>query len=431
MYLEHFKLKELPFRLSADARFHFLGVMQDLVKSELRQSLEDGAGCMLLTGEAGVGKSILLEDLLPVLPDHYRVIHIKLPELTAVEFYRAALEQLGESPQAEERGRLMAEFEGCLERLAAARLVVAAVIDSAESAGIDLLQELLRLSRRSAGSVGNLRIVHVGRPSLEQSVAQAAAPRPANLTLKLRLKPLEPKDTRRYVRHRIEIAGGNADALFEEDCYVELQRYAGGVPRLINTLADAALVTAYNRNRSRVSAGDVRGAVDQLQWVEFSARQPVVAAPVHDATSPPVVREPMVGRVRIERQGCVLAEFELPVGKVSIGRARNNDVRIDSQFISRHHCHLVTTPQYSVIEDLQSQNGIVIDGRRVSVHRLRDGDEVSMGDHKLVFERVEGVPAGDAARLFPMTLSPEGASTDEAGTRVLSFHGRLIRPVLD
>ncbi|MFO1467951.1 MAG: FHA domain-containing protein [Steroidobacteraceae bacterium] len=428
MYLDHFKLRELPFRLSADSRFHFLGVMQEMVKSQLRQGLVECDGCLLLTGEAGVGKTVMMEDLLQGLADHYRVVQINLPDIGVAEFYRAALSQLGEESKAEQCAALSDEFETCLERNAAARRIVVVVLDGGELASPDLLQEFLEISRRNAGGIGNLRVLLAGRPSLEHSLKLSAG-RLASTILHLRLGALEPRDTRRYVRHRLEIAGGGAEALLDEDCHPEIQRFTGGVPRLINTLADAALVLAFNRNRSRVSLSDIRGAVDQLQWVEFKARQPGSDQEVGDILEVDSSAERMTSRLRIMREGQVLVEFDLPAGKISIGRATNNDVRIDSQFISRHHCHILTTRQYSVIEDLQSQNGIVVDGRRISVHRLRDGDEVALGDHKLVFNRVDGVPATESGTLFPMILSPQLRSDEESRTRVLSFRDGVVRPV--
>ena len=126
--------------------------------------------------------------------------------------------------------------------------------------------------------------------------------------------------------------------------------------------------------------------------------------------------EPLAGHIRIEHDNVVIAEFDLPVGKISLGRAANNDVRIDSRYVSRNHCQIVTTAQHSVIEDLQSQNGLTVASRRVSVHRLQHGDRVKMGMHTLTYTRPRLFDSAEKYS-FPLSLpSASGApDTDQTG----------------
>jgi pSer/pThr/pTyr-binding forkhead associated (FHA) protein len=184
------------------------------------------------------------------------------------------------------------------------------------------------------------------------------------------------------------------------------------MPRLINTLADASLMAAFNRNHDTVTAIDIRGAAKQLQWVEYDARADRVESP-SDA-----VDEASIGHIRIEHANSVVAEFDLPVGKISLGRSPNNDVTIDSRYVSRNHCRLVTSAQYSVIEDLQSQNGIVVGARRVSVHRLLHGDRVQMGEHTLTYTRVPLRTERDAS-VLPLSLVSSSGVPDTGQTGLI------------
>jgi pSer/pThr/pTyr-binding forkhead associated (FHA) protein len=80
----------------------------------------------------------------------------------------------------------------------------------------------------------------------------------------------------------------------------------------------------------------------------------------------------------------------LRVGRIIVGRIPDNDLQIDSRFVSRHHCQIVTTPHSCVIEDLNSTNGIYVKSKRVRRHYLNDGDVVVIGKHELIYvdERV-------------------------------------------
>ena len=171
---------------------------------------------------------------------------------------------------------------------------------------------------------------------------------------------------------------------------------------------------------------DIRSAVDELKWVEFASR------PEEGEALSPTGRQrilgaddevssaPRAGHVQLEHNGRVIADFDLPIGKIGLGRATSNDVRIDSQFVSRHHCQILTTAHYSVIEDLQSQNGIIVGNRRVSVHRLKDGDRVVIGEHALVYTVSQRMPSAKVS-LFPLVLPQKAPAVESGPTRILQL----------
>ena len=99
---------------------------------------------------------------------------------------------------------------------------------------------------------------------------------------------------------------------------------------------------------------------------------------------PDTTRE-IVGRLIIATEGRTVSELSLRIGRAILGRTADNDVQIDSRFISRHHCQIITTSHGSVIEDLNSTNGIYVQGKRVRRHNLNDGDVVVIGKHELMF----------------------------------------------
>jgi len=243
-----------------------------------------------------------------------------------------------------------------------------------------------------------LRIILAGQPELNEKLD---APDLVQLAQRIRLRfhlgTLSPAEMRAYIQHRLEVAGAGDRQLFAEETFAEVYRYAGGVPRLINTLCDTSMMAAFNMDRDYVIPEDIASAVQELRWVEFAARAHAaarIAQPelqpqgVRPVTSPENVREStreIVGRIIIATEGRTVADLTLRLGRIIIGRTADNDVQIDSRFVSRHHCQLITNAHGSIIEDLNSTNGIYVQGKRVRRHNFNDGDVVVIGKHELMY----------------------------------------------
>jgi general secretion pathway protein A len=148
------------------------------------------------------------------------------------------------------------------------------------------------------------------------------------------------------------------------------------------------MMAAYTADRGIVTREDIANSVAELQWAEYEARphryrtdEPQPAPPA--AAARPGVR--VLGHVLVAADGRTVREVPLRLGRLIIGRTPDNDVQIDSRFISRHHCQVITTLHSCVIEDLNSTNGIYVKSNRVRRHHLNDGDVVLVGKHELIY----------------------------------------------
>jgi general secretion pathway protein A len=235
-----------------------------------------------------------------------------------------------------------------------------------------------------------LRIILAGQPELSDKLdAPELAQLMQRVRLRFHLQTLSEPETHGYIQHRLEVAGAGDREIFAADTFAEVFRYCGGVPRLINTLCDTAMMAAYMADRATVTRADIISAVRELQWVEYGARQrpqpqppPAEAAAAHGATPEPGAA---LGRLLVATDGRTVQEITLRLGRVIVGRTPDNDVQIDSRFISRHHCQVITTPNSCVVEDLNSTNGIYVKSNRVRRHHLNDGDVVLIGKHELIY----------------------------------------------
>jgi general secretion pathway protein A len=391
MYLEPFKLKELPFRLSPDPQFLYLSKQHARAKAYMESTIWFTDGFVVITGEIGSGKTTLIESFLKEVQTDVVVAQINQTQVSAIDFLQAVLVQFGFSPFKMKKAELIATINNFLiEQYAAGRKVLL-IVDEAQNLSMRVLEEIRLLSGVETTKEKVLRIILAGQPELNEKLD---APELVQLTQRIRLRfhlsTLTQAEMRAYIQHRLEVAGGGDRQIFAEDTFAELYRYTGGVPRLINTLCDTSMMAAYTASHEFVSLEDVKEAVEELQWVEYAARphhnfevipemSPQRAA--QNAESSP----PVVGRMLVATDGRTVQEISLHVGRIIVGRTPDNDLQVDSRFVSRHHCQIVTTANSCVIEDLNSTNGIYVKSKRVRRHYLNDGDVVVLGKHELIY----------------------------------------------
>jgi len=389
MYLEPFKLKELPFRLSPDPQFLYLSKQHARAKAYMESTIWFTDGFVVITGEIGSGKTTLIESFLKEVPADVVVAQINQTQVSAIDFLQAVLVQFGFSPFKMRKGELISTLNSFLiEQYAAGRKVLL-IVDEAQNLSMRVLEEIRMLSGVETTKEKVLRIILAGQPELNHKLDDPALEQLAQrVRLRFHLQNLTDAETQSYIQHRLDVAGAGDHELFSPDTFAEIFRYTGGVPRLVNTLCDTAMMAAYTADRGVVTREDIANAVAELQWTEYEAR------PHRYRTEEPqpAPREPaaragvrVLGHVLVAADGRTVQEVPLRLGRLIIGRTPDNDVQIDSRFISRHHCQVITTLHSCVIEDLNSTNGIYVKSNRVRRHHLNDGDVVLVGKHELIY----------------------------------------------
>lgn len=392
MYLELFKLSELPFRLSPDPQFLYLSKQHARAKAYMESTIWFTDGFVVITGEIGSGKTTLIESFLQEMQKDVVVAQINQTQVSAVDFLQAVLVQFGFSPFKMKKAELIATINTFLVEQYAANRKVLLIIDEAQNLSLRVLEEIRLLSGVETTKEKVLRIILAGQPELNDKLD---APELVQLAQRIRLRfhlgTLSPAEMRAYIQHRLEVAGAGDRTIFMEDTYPEIYRYTGGVPRLVNTLCDTAMMAAFGVDRDHVVVGDITASVHELGWVEFGARAQspgrthAERAVEGRPTALPDISREIVGRLIVSTEGRTLSDLPLRIGRLILGRTADNDLQIDSRFVSRHHCQIITTAQGAVIEDLNSTNGIYVQGKRVRRHRFNDGDVIVIGTHELVY----------------------------------------------
>jgi general secretion pathway protein A len=390
MYLDLFKLHELPFRLSPDPQFLYLSKQHARAKAYMESTIWFTDGFVVITGEIGAGKTTLIETFLRELQSEVIVAQISQTQLSPTEFLQTVLVQFGFSPFNMKKAELLANLTQFLTEQFTSGRKVLLIVDEAQNLSNRVLEEVRMLSGIETTKDKALRIILAGQPELNDKLNSSEL---VQLTQRVRLRfhltALTRTETNGYIEHRLEVAGSQGRRIFAEDTFATIFRYTGGVPRLINTLCDTAMVAAFGRDRDNVDAEDLDAAIKELQWVEYASstnRMKNIVEPDRTGNHTPATpQRTVVGRILLASEGKTLVERELRPGRLVIGRTVDNDLQIDSKFISRHHCQIVTQADSCLIEDLNSTNGIFVQSKRVRRHNLNDGDVVQVGQHEIMY----------------------------------------------
>jgi general secretion pathway protein A len=297
------------------------------------------------------------------------------------------LVQFGFSPFNMKKPEVLATLNQFLVEQHSSGRKVLLIIDEAQNLSSRVLEEVRMLSGVETTKEKVLRIILAGQPELNEKLN---SPDLVQLTQRVRLRfhltALTTAETNAYIDHRLEVAGSQGRRIFAEDTYATIYKYTGGVPRLINTLCDTCLMAAFGKDKDTVDKEELEDAIGELQWVEFTSGTNRMRMPnIEPAPAPVAESTHVVGRILLASQGKTVVERVLRPGRLVIGRTPDNDLQIDSKFISRHHCQIVTQQDSCLIEDLNSTNGIFVQSKRVRRHNLNDGDVVQVGQHEIMY----------------------------------------------
>src|SRR6185295_283328 len=392
MYLELFKLHELPFRLTPDPAFLYLSKHHARAKAYMESTIWFTDGFVVITGEIGSGKTTLIETFLKELEKDVVVAQINQTQVSAIEFLQSVLVQFGFQPFRMKKAELLSTLnEFLVEQYANGRRVLL-IVDEAQNLSNKVLEEIRLLSGVETTKEKVLRIILAGQPELNDKLNSAMLIQLAQrIRLRFHLTPLSKTDTQLYIQHRLEVAGSQGRQIFDAECYPLIFRYTGGIPRLVNTLCDTSMMAAFAQDRDVVKVDDMKAAIEELQWVEYAERSVKLQAlghghaPSHASSEASGERRVVLGRILVGFNGQTIAERELTPGRFIIGRTPDNDLQIDSKYISRHHAQIITAAGSSVLEDLNSTNGIYVRAKRVRRRMLNDGDVVQIGQHEIMY----------------------------------------------
>lgn len=241
MYTSFYGLSKKPFAVQPDPQFLWLGENHKEALSTLRYGILENKGFLLLTGEAGTGKTTLITCLEETLGDDVLLAVVSDPRQERIDFYNCIAKEFGLEKTFSSKVQFLIQFSHFLHKADDDGKKVLLVVDDCHLLSQEMLEELRLLSNIEKADAKLINIFFVGQRDFNDMLVQ-----PKNravrqrLTLKAELSPFSMNETEDYIRHRLSVAGGE-DTLLSVKTIQLVHKQAQGIPRTINLLCDRIL----------------------------------------------------------------------------------------------------------------------------------------------------------------------------------------------
>lgn len=259
MYKTHFGLNNPPFGLTPDTEFFCELPSQIEALNVLLIALHSGEGFIKITGDVGTGKTMLCRKLLNELPEPFATLYIPNPHLPPMGLLVAIANEMGieYSSHIGQNGLIKLINDFLINNAAAGKKPVL-IIDEAQSMSIETLEALRLITNLETEKQKLLQIVLFGQPELDEQLRNKAIRQlRQRITFSYALKPLTSKNVADYIQHRLRIAGMGNLNIFSGLAIKAMHHYSRGIPRLVNILANKAMLSAYGKGQSSIGVKQV------------------------------------------------------------------------------------------------------------------------------------------------------------------------------
>ncbi len=247
MYLNHYNLNLKPFEMSPDPQFLWLGEKHQEALATLEYGILESKGFLLLTGDAGTGKTLLINALAKSTRVQAIIATIPDPDLEILDFFNFLSEEFQMNKNFETKGSFLIEFKHFLYEVYQSEGKVLLIIDEAQRLNHNLLDQIRILSNIEYNYRKLINIFVVGQSEFNQTLREErnVAFR-KRIAVSYQLETLDKKETEKYIKHRLAVAGATEEK-FNSDAIREIFYFSMGFPRLINIICDHALMIGYSK----------------------------------------------------------------------------------------------------------------------------------------------------------------------------------------
>jgi general secretion pathway protein A len=355
MYLQHFGLSDRPFRIVPSPRYFFVSETHDEGRARILYGIRENRGFVVVTGGVGLGKTTVLLSVINELEADMDIAVVVNPVDSFSQLLRMICEELGVSVRSDDEATLLAHLNTVLLESYAKGRGCVLMLDEAQNLSIEVLEKVRTLSNLQTEETSLLQIVLVGQPEL---TAKLNDHRIRQLRQRIgvwhEIRALAKEDTADYIWHRLALSGApDPRAIVDRRSADAIHRYSQGIPRLINQIADTALVVAYGQGKRHVEPAHIDEAARELRLDEEDAVITVSSA--RPAPSPRRRR-----RLLIAALICIMlvlitgaAWTQLGSSLVSALRSEGADVVSDSANAAE--------PQPMFVQQVHEEPAVVVD----------------------------------------------------------------------
>ncbi|MEW6323763.1 MAG: AAA family ATPase [Nitrospirota bacterium] len=269
-YLEYYQLKEQPFSIAVDNRFYYNSSQHSEALIRLRYAADTQKGLALLVGDVGAGKTTLARRLLDELDErffHAALLVVIHAGVTPEWLVRKITMQLGVEKPSDDKTELLSQLYRRLVELHDQNKKAVVLIDEAQMLGTKgLMEEIRGILNIELDGQKLLTFVLFGLQELDNNLS-LDLPLKQRVAIRYQLTSFTLATTEDYVRYRLQIAGATRD-LFSKSALKAVHDYSGGIPRLINTICDNALLEGFLRKKEQLEPELIREVAADLKLLE-------------------------------------------------------------------------------------------------------------------------------------------------------------------
>jgi general secretion pathway protein A len=269
MYKAFYNLKRSPFAISPDPAFLFSTPRHNEALAALYHAVRGHKGFVVLTGEVGTGKTLLLRCVLQLFRESNDIAYAYVfnGRLTPCEFLEYIATDFGLSVAGKNKTQILFDLSNYVVTRGARSLTTVLVVDEAHHLSEEILEEIRLLTNLETSGGKLLQILLVGQPELDDKLDSPTLRQlKQRIAHRAQLTALDVTETQGYVEWRLKVAGADpGNSLFPPDAIAAVYRHSQGIPRLINTICDNALITAYARKLRSVTPEIVDGTAADLR----------------------------------------------------------------------------------------------------------------------------------------------------------------------
>lgn len=267
MYQNFFGLTDKPFSVTPDTRFLFLSPQHQGVINTLLYGIREKKGFLVLTGEVGTGKTTSIRALLNLLEEDVQTSLILNPLVSTVELLQCINRDFGCPSTAVTINELLDILNHFLLKIHHQGMTALVIIDEAQNLSLEAMEMTRLLSNLETETDKLIQIILAGQPELDEKLGDRRLRQLAQrIQIYCRLHPLDSQQTESYVHHRIGRAGLKPLVAFEKEALRELHKVSRGIPRIINTVCDLALLSAYARETRVITRPLIREAAREAPY---------------------------------------------------------------------------------------------------------------------------------------------------------------------
>lgn len=371
-------LREPPFADLATDAFFFPSEQHVRALDFMRCILCSRTMVGVMTGDPGVGKSMLIRTLLAELDDRILVAHVQRADLEPRDFFNEILQQFGLLLGQDDRTDRRLLLSRYLTHQVGTGRICLLIIENAQRMRPAVLEELRLIGLLENDGARVVKLLLLGDPTLHRVISSPKLQEVVrNETPRMHISGLTEDQLSAYVAHRLRVSGAtDADRVLSANVMPALKRLSRGAPAVVNRLCAKALCIAAQSGEVIVTVTAILQAARELGLDTSIAATGAVnsdSAKTDDAT------------LLVSVNGGVDSVIKLKPTPMLIGRSDQADVQINSAFVSHYHAVLVREPTQDILIDLGSTNGVLVNTQRISRRVLRHRDLIQIGPARISY----------------------------------------------